>query len=289
MTTTRFDPVEFKRAQRVTWNAVSAGWTSCHEDFESGGRVVTRRLLELGGVRPGQAVLDVGSGTGEPALSAAGVVGRTGHVVGLDLAPDMVAIARQRADRSVNVEFVTRDVESAELPPSAFDVVLSRWGLMFAVDHVAVFRALARTLVPGGVLAAAVWGPPAEAPMVSLAFRVLSARLDLPPGPPGLPNPFSMADPGMLTAELVAAGFTGVEVTPFDVPFVLESPERFAEYSKVVTPPGIRGLVRDRFGSEDDPRMWAAVAGAAEAFRAPDGRILLTSKALLVRAVAPAG
>ncbi|WP_040741222.1 SAM-dependent methyltransferase, partial [Nocardia tenerifensis] len=89
--------MSFKQAQRVTWNAISAGWLSCAEDFETGGAPVTARLLELAGVRPGHRVLDVGTGTGEPALSAAGVVGSTGAVTGIDLAPDMIARAQERA------------------------------------------------------------------------------------------------------------------------------------------------------------------------------------------------
>ncbi|WP_194832809.1 class I SAM-dependent methyltransferase [Nocardia sp. XZ_19_369] len=290
MTTAEFDPVSFKRTQRANWNAISAGWLSCSDDFETGGAPVTARLLELGGVRPGHRVLDVGTGTGEPALSAAAVVGATGAVTGIDLAPDMISRAREKARGLENIEFVVGDVESLYFPAASFDVVLSRWGLMFAVDHVEMFRTLARVLAPGGTLAAAVWAAPGSAaPMMSLGFQVIAGRLELPPPPPGAPGPFSMGDPAEVGAELTKAGFREVEVTAFRVPFVLESPERFIEFNKVVIPPGLKMLLRERFGSADDPATWAAVGKAAEPYRTSGGKVALPSEALLLRAVAPIG
>ncbi|MBF6129682.1 class I SAM-dependent methyltransferase [Nocardia brasiliensis] len=290
MTTADFDPVSFKRTQRANWNAISDGWVSCAADFERGGAPVTARLLELAGVRPGHRVLDIGTGTGEPALSAAAVVGSAGAVVGIDLAPEMISRARERARGLDNVEFAVGDVESLEFPAASFDVVLSRWGLMFAVDHVETFRALARVLVPGGRFAAAVWAVPgSDVPMMSLAFQVLSRRLELPPAPPGTPGPFSMGDPEALAAEVTKAGFTDVEVTPFRVPFVLESPQHYIEFSKVVSPPGLKTMLREKFGSADDPQTWTAVGAAVEPYRTSAGEIALPSKALLVRAVAPIG
>lgn len=287
MTTTGFDPVQFKQAQRNTWNAISAGWARCEDDFETGGAPVTARLLELGEVRAGQRVLDVGTGLGEPAMTAAAVVGSTGHVTGIDLAPDMIARARRRA--TPNVDFAVGDVESMDFADSSFDVVLSRWGLMFAVDHVRTFRALAKVLVPGGVLAAAVWAEPGAAPMMSTGFQVLSKRLDLPPAPPEAPSPFSMAEPNALAAELVEAGFGDVEVTSFDAPFVLDSAADYVAFNKVVSPPWLKNMIREQFGSEDDPDTWVEVGAAVEPHRAKDGTISLPSKALLLRATAPTG
>ena len=288
MTTTEFDPVRFKEQQRANWDGLSAGWLSVVDQFERGAAAVTARLLELGGVRPGLTVLDVGSGIGEPALSAARAVGPTGRVVGVDLAPEMVAIARRRARGLGNVEFVVGDVESLALPAGEFDAALSRWGLMFAPDRAAAFRSLAAVLKPGGVLAAAAWGPPETAPMLSLGFQVLARQLELPAPPPGTPGPFSMADPGEVSAELSAAGFAGVSATWFDVEFVLDSRETFVEFNKAVTPPFLRRLLRERFGADDDPRPWAAVAERADGYRRADGRIALPSRALCLRATKPA-
>lgn len=282
---TDFDPVAFKAAQRDNWNAISAGWRASLDTFERGAAPVTDRLLELGGVRRGQRVLDIATGLGEPALSAARLVGPEGHVVGIDLSPEMLAIARRRATHLSNVELIEADVDTLAFPPDSFDVVLSRWGLMFAVDHVAAFRSVARVLVPGGVLAAAVWGPPARAPMMSVAFQVLSARLELPPPPPGTPGPFSMAEPDALRTELTVAGFGEVEVTEFEVPFWLDSPGHYVEMNRATMPPMMLKMMAERLGSADDPETWAAVAEAVEPYRA-DGVVRLPSTALLIRATA---
>lgn len=271
--------------QREIWDAVSAGWLRWQAVFERGAGQVTAELVRLGGVRPGQAVLDVGTGLGEPALTAAGVAGPRGRVVGLDVSPVMIALARERAAEVPAVEFVVGDVETAGLPAGGFDVVLSRWGLIFAADRVRTLRALAGLLRPHGVLAAATWAPPPAVPMISLAFRVIAERLATAPPPPGLPGPFSMSDPGQVTTELAEAGFTEITVTERQVPFVMPSVPDFVAFSRDVLPPRMRSLVR----AAADPLIWHAVAEAAAAYATPDGSLDLTSTCLCVRAIAPGG
>lgn len=288
MTPANIDPAAVKQGQRASWDALSSNWEAVRERFELGAAAVTERLLDLGGVREGHAVLDVGTGHGEPALTAARRVGPAGRVTGVDISPSMLDLARRRAGGMPNVGFAEADVESIDLPAASFDVVLSRWGLMFAVDRVAAFRGLARLLVPGGVLAAAVWGEPPSAPTISLGFRVLSERLELPPPPPGTPGPFSMADPERLAAEVAAAGFGDVSVTEFVVRFPFDSVEQCVAFTRAVTPPMLLRKVAERFGSEDDPGTWQAFADATEPYRSGGGPFTLPSTALIVRAVAPA-
>lgn len=284
MTAPNIDPAAVKQGQRANWDALSSNWEAAQETFELGAAAVTDRLLELGGVRTGHAVLDVGTGHGEPALTAARLVGPTGRVVGVDISPSMLALARRRAS---GIEFVEADVESIDLPAASFDVVLSRWGLMFAVDHVAAFRGLARLLVPGGVLAASVWSEASSAPAISLAFKVLSERLELPPPPPHMPGPFSMADPDRLAAELTAAGFTDVSVTEYVARFPFDSVEQCVAFNKSVTPPMLLEQIADRFGSADDATTWQALADATKPYRSDGGPFTLPSTALTIRAVAP--
>ncbi|BCB88536.1 class I SAM-dependent methyltransferase [Phytohabitans suffuscus] len=283
------DPVQIKQQQRRTWDAVSAGWEASTEVFERYASRVTARLLDLGGVRDGQAVLDIGTGLGEPALSAGRLVGPGGRVLGIDLSPAMVGAARRRSAGVPAVAYEVADLEdSGRLPAGSFDVALSRWGLMFAVDHVAAFRAVARLLVPGGVLAASVWGPPAAAPVVAFGFAALSQLLRLPPPPPGTPGPFSMADPAALAADLAAAGFADAAVEELAVPFRFASTGRYVEFCRATTPPGLLDAIRERTGDADDPATWHAVGAAArERFADGDG-LLLPSTALCLRAATPA-
>jgi SAM-dependent methyltransferase len=286
MSSAQFDLTSFKAEQRDNWNAVSVGWETWQEDFERGAASVTARLLDLGAVRAGQTVLDVATGHGEPALSAARVVGPTGRVVGVDIAPAMLEVARKRAAGADNLEFVEGDMDSLDQADGSFDVVLSRFGLMLAVDHVAAFRSLARVLVPGGVLAAAVWGPPSSN-LLATGRVVVGERLAMPPPPPGRPGPFSMSDWRQLTEELTAAGFLEVSVVEHVVPFRFRSTDDYVRFNKAVLPPSTLQLVRDRFGSADDPDTWDAVARAAEEYVDDDGTLPLPSTALCLRARTP--
>lgn len=283
MTQTRFDPVQHKEQQRANWDGASEGWLAINETFERGAREVTAELLELGGVSEGTTVLDAATGIGEPALTAARAVGHAGRVVGFDLAPGMITIARRRAADYDNVEFRVGDIESA-VATGEFDVALCRWGLMFAVDTVAALRSLAGALRPGGVLAASTWGPAETVPMLSVGFQALSVRLDMPTPPPEAPTPFSLSEPDKLAAYLEAAGFVDVSITEFDVPFSVADPDEYIELNKAVTPPPMRALMREQLG-EDEELAWRAVGDATLPFRDTDGTIRLPSKALCVRAV----
>jgi SAM-dependent methyltransferase len=283
MTTAPLDMDAIKRDQRTTWNDVSAGWEAVLDDFERGAHTVTTRLLELADLRAGQAVLDIATGGGEPALSAARLVGSAGRVVGVDIAPAMLEIARRRATGVDNVEFVEADLESLDQPAHHFDVVLSRFGLMFAIDHISTFGALARLLVPGGVLAAAVWGPQSTH-LMSTGPTALNERLAPPPPPPGVPGPFSMSDSRQLSDELAAAGFAEVSVTEHVVPFRFDSIDDYVRFNRRALPPRMLAAADDKLGSGDE--VDRIVAGSVAQFADGDGTLRLPSTALLLRAVA---
>lgn len=293
MTATVMDASAHRDQQRAVWDHVSQGWLRWQPEFERGASAVTARLLELAGITAGQSVLDIGSGIGEPALSAARAVGSDGRVIGVDLSPAMVAAARGAAARmadvgSGDVEFLVGDLETAELAAGSFDVALSRWGLMFAADRLELLRVSAGLLRPGGVLAAAVWGRPQDVPIISLAFRVISSHLGLPPPPPG-PGPFAMSDPQALRADLEQAGFTEVEITELVVPFWFDSVEDFLGFSRDVLPPGIRQRLEQQCGSVDDAGVEKAFTLAAREFLTAQATVSLPSVSLCVRAVTRGG
>lgn len=276
--------------QRQTWDSVSEGWHAWRETFERGGGAVTRQLLALAEPGPGDRVLDVGSGCGEPALSAARAVGPSGQVLGVDVSPGMVSLARRCAADLPQLRFEVADLADLDLPEQSFDVVLSRWSLMFLPERAAALRALHDLLVPGGRLAAAVWGPAEEAPVVGLPFRAIMPRLQgptpPPPVPPDQPGPYAMADPERCHAELADAGFVDVRVERIQAPFWIESPEVFTAYTRALLPGQVRAMLRERLGGDEDPQLWADVARLAEEYRAPDGTIQLPSTVLLLSGVA---
>ncbi|WP_199444305.1 class I SAM-dependent methyltransferase [Umezawaea beigongshangensis] len=276
------DRDQVRADQIATWDAVSDGWLAWTAEFERAAGAVSAELVRLAGVRPGQSVLDYGTGLGEPAFTVADTVGPTGEVVGVDLSPRMVARARERAAGRRGVRFL---VGGPEVVPGGHDAVLSRWVLPLAADRVGLLRALRAALRPGGTLAAAVWGPPAEVPMIALGFRVLAGLLELPPPPPG-PSPFALADPTALRDEVAAAGFREVLVTEVVVDFRLAAPDAFADFALDVLPPRLHGALRERYGDAHHPEVRSALVGAVDGFRTDDGGLSLPSRCLLVRGVA---
>src|SRR5260370_484514 len=194
------DPAVWKREQSSQWSHVAQGWQRRWVAFERGAQPLSDRIMELAHIAPGHKVLDVATGIGEPAMTAARKVGPSGRVVAIDQAPQMLEVARERMQAAgiETVEFVEGDAEAVTLPPGSFDAVVCRWGLMFFHDPVGTLTRLRNSLVPGGWLAVAVWGDPSQVPIISLPFSVFSRELSQPPSPPSGPNPFALSEPTSL-------------------------------------------------------------------------------------------
>jgi enediyne biosynthesis protein CalE5 len=271
------DIAEYAAQQRANWNAISAGWAAWQDRFETAARPVTECLLRLACVRPGATVLDVGTGTGEPALSAAAAVGAGGRVVATDVADRMLDVARRRAAGRANVEFVEADAASLPMPRRPYDAVLSRFCLMLLADPAAVLRRLGAMLAPGGVLAAAVWTAGARNPLIGLGFQAIAGRLGLAAAPPGAPGPFGLADPGRFTRLLHDAAFTDVMYDLVPVELRLDGAADYVEFTLAVTPPGLLGRI-----SGDELRQ--LLTGAVEPYTDHAGTIRLPGEALCVRA-----
>jgi SAM-dependent methyltransferase len=108
--------------------------------------------LRVAELRPGETVLDLGSGAGLDLLLSARRVGSTGRVIGLDMTPEMVELARQNAAGADNVEVHLGRIEQIPLPDASVDVVISNCVLNLSADKPAVLREVARVLRPGGRL-----------------------------------------------------------------------------------------------------------------------------------------
>jgi SAM-dependent methyltransferase len=162
------------------------------------------------GVGQGDVVLDVGCGTGQTLLQLAERVGTGGQVIGVDIAPLLLDVARQRASALDNVALIEADAQSLDLPTASADAVFSRFGVMGFSDPVAAFANFARMLKPGGKLAFVCWRSleQNELDRFPLAAGGFESAAD--------DTPFSFADPNHISRTLGAAGLSDIAIRPLD-------------------------------------------------------------------------
>jgi SAM-dependent methyltransferase len=180
---------------------------------------LSERMLDLADLGPGSRVLDLATGRGEPALRAAHRVGPSGRVVGVDSSPEMLRLARARADVEglANLELVTTPAEQLERVVGPFDATLARWGLMYLQQPVAALSAARRVMKLGAPLVAAVWAEPERVSYFTVPRRALQPHHAVPPQDPDAPGTFFYADLDRLTRDLRLAGFALEHTEDFEV------------------------------------------------------------------------
>jgi SAM-dependent methyltransferase len=220
--------------QAAAWDGPSgAAWVEREAMQNAALLAHTQRLLEVAAVGPGDRVLDVGCGTGETTRSCAWTAAG-GSVTGVDLSAAMLERARLRASEEglTNVEFVQADAQVHAFPPASFDLVLSRFGVMFFADPVAAFTNIGRGMVDGGRVVAVVWQEFARNEWVVEPWRALALGRELPTPVSGTPGPFGLADPDHFRAVLGAGGFRAIELEDLAVPFRFGAdPDEAASYA----------------------------------------------------------
>jgi SAM-dependent methyltransferase len=204
-------------AQAEAWNGEEGRrWVAQaarHDRMLAG---MTGNLLAAAGVQATDTVLDVGCGCGETTLAAARRAG-SGSAVGVDVSAVILAEARRRAEREAlaNARFEQADAQVNLFPAGGFDLVMSRFGVMFFDDAQAAFANLHRALRPGGRLAFLCWQEPAANEFLGLPLAAVAAHLQLPElGGPDDPGPFSLARPGRVRDLLDEAGFRAASIEP---------------------------------------------------------------------------
>ena len=237
---TEIDSHAVKEQQRKDWGQAAANWKKNDERLRQVTAPVTERLLSLAGIAPGQRVLDIASGTGEPSLPAAEAVGPAGFVLATDMAPEMLAVAREKAEARglKNMEFRFVDGEEIDVPPASFDAVTCRWGLMFMPEPVRCLRNAYAALKPGGRIAVSVWGPPERNPFFTVPMIVLRKYVDVPAPDPNAPGVFAFADRAKLQFVMEQAGFRDVRVEEMNVTMAdFENGNEYWEYTREMTGP----------------------------------------------------
>jgi SAM-dependent methyltransferase len=239
-------------------------------------------MIAAAAIAPTDHVLDVGCGTGDTTRAAARLA-VDGDALGVDLSRAMLARARERAsaDGLANVAFEQADAQVHPLTESHFDVVLSRFGVMFFADPVAAFANLARATVPGGRLAVVTWQPYSRNEWVSVPRTALALDRQLPPIPEDVPGMFGLADADHVRRILGDAGWSDVQLDDEQVPY-----DYGAEPAIAARHAGEMGVLRTLLDDLDDAqaaRAMDALTAAMSERATPEG-VQLDSRIWVVRA-----
>lgn len=230
---TTIDSKQYKEAERQSWDSVAAGWQKWWQTVEKSAQKVSDRLIELAEIKPGQRVLDIATGIGEPAITAARIVGKMGQVTATDISANMLSFAKQRAISSGlqdAIKFKEGDIETIDLVSSSFDAVLCRWGLMFLPDLSAGLSNIYRSLIEGGHFASAVWASPDQDTLSATTMNIVIKETNSKPPAPGTPGPFSLSDENNLKNSFITSGFKDLVTERMNVSFDFESPDDFTDF-----------------------------------------------------------
>ena len=179
-------------------------------------------MIDRAKLKPGERVIDVGCGSGATAIAFAREVAPSGHVLGVDISGPMLERARQSAPKDLPVDFVLADATVYPFEPASFDVLASRFGVMFFADPALSFANMRKALRPSGRLAFACWREPRENPFFMAPLAAAYKHVPkLPQQGPEDPGPFAFASEARVRRILDAAGFTGVEMEA--CPLLLDS------------------------------------------------------------------
>jgi SAM-dependent methyltransferase len=194
----------YREYTRLTWNESAEAYVGLMKNLEPFRSDLVARLHP----QPGERILDMGTGPGEPAITIAREVGATGHVTGIDLSESMVSIAqRVAAARGVgNVDFRAMDCGNLKLPDGAYDAVVSSFGFQIFTDPEKAAREALRVLRPGGRIAVSVWSTGDKVPWIHAIIGPMLEHAE--PDEMGyIPTPYETGGPGEMVAFLESAGF----------------------------------------------------------------------------------
>ncbi len=273
-------------AQFAHWNEVAGPkWVGLGDAMELRLNNVNELLLARAAAVAGEAVLDVGCGTGSTTLPWAAAVGAAGSVLGIDISEPMLTIARRRvADRGAgNVTLLSADAQTERLPAGRFDLLASRFGVMFFADPVAAFHNLYSTLRRGGRLCFVCWDTLVRNPHWQVPLDIVVRRLG-PPGakPARAPGPMAFSDPAYVRAILGDAGFDQVEIRREAVNVIGSTPQEEAALASIMGPAG--ALLDEHKADEATRHAIREAIAAAFAPYAADGRVTLPASVFVVTA-----
>lgn len=214
--------------QTALWNGrAGRAWVDAQQVLDRMFKPFEDRLAEAVRAAAAHRVLDVGCGTGSTTLAVARLLGAEGRCTGIDISEPMIAAAQTRAEREgTPARFVRADAQTHAFEPASFDMVISRFGVMFFDDPASAFANLRRAARDGAELRFVAWRSAAENPFMTTAERAAAPLLpNLPARRPDAPGQFAFADRQRVRAILEEGGWGEIDIRPIDVPCALPEKE----------------------------------------------------------------
>jgi SAM-dependent methyltransferase len=207
--------------QIAYWNGPNGQrWTDRQAEQDVLLAPVSKALIDRAAAKPGDRVLDVGCGCGSTSIALARQVAPTGFVLGVDISGPMLARARELAPKGAPVDFVLADATVFPFDPQSFDLLVSRFGVMFFAEPAVSFANLRRALRSSGRVAFACWREPRENPWMMAPLQAIYQHVPkLPPQGPEDPGPFAFASEERVNRILGEAGYKRIEMEPVALSF----------------------------------------------------------------------
>jgi SAM-dependent methyltransferase len=215
--------------------------------------------------QPGERVLDIGCGTGATAIPFAAAVAPGGTVTGVDISEPMLGQARQNVATAGagNVSLVLADAQVHRFTPDSFDLLISRFGVMFFADPAAAFTNLYSGLRHGGRLCMAVWASMDQNIHWKIPFEIAVKHVGLPaPVDPHEPGPMAFRDPVYLRGILATAGFAEIDIALRGFQIIGQTAQSEAEHAAMFGPAW--RLMEEK--AADEAARQAIIAETAAAF-----------------------
>ena len=267
---------ESNSEQAALWNGVGGrAWVEEQALLDGMLEPFQELLVAEVGAVAARRVLDVGCGAGATTLAVARLLGDAGRCTGIDISAPLIDAARRRAQREgAAADFIRADAQEHAFEPGSFDMVISRFGVMFFDDPVRAFTNLARAAAEGAALRLVAFRSAAENPFMTTAERAVAPLLpNLPPRRPDGPGQFAFADESRVRRILEESGWTAIDIRPIDVACTLPA----NALVRFVTRLGPLGLV---FPELDEPTRAQVVETVRAAFEPyVDGDVVRTTPA----------
>lgn len=271
---------QIRNQQKESWNKFSPGWKKWDDLMMAFLKPMGDEIIHLIQPKGNDIILDIASGTGEPALTIASKL-TGGKVIMTDIAEEMLIIAREHAvKRGIkNIETMVCDVCELPFDDNTFDAISCRFGFMFFPDMLLAAKEMTRVLKPGGKLATAVWNVPEKNFWITVIMGTINRNMELPAPLPGAPGMFRCAQKGLISDLFAQAGLKNISETEIPGKLNCKTADTYWNTMTEVGAPIVAALSK-----ADDATKEKIKREVYEALdqKYPDGNVVIDSSAILI-------